>query len=846
VEVPRGRLRALARVPQVRYIEEVYFPTTLNDRSRFYTGLSEVADDGFATGLDPSLDGLDDASGFQVKYAHFDSGLEFLHPDFDTADVTFESGADLFDFPSGHGTHTAGSLVGDGGAWASVPETPPASGAVATNRWRGVTPQAALHHMSFENGFGDLQIFERASEVGAQISSNSWGWVTGTGVAIHDYNLNAQMWDEGVWDAQPDPVQGLQPLTVFFSAGNDGGFRPPNGCLSDGPDRVGTPATAKNVITVASNETDRGSGNACGNNSGLGNNVEEISSSSSRGPVDPDGTLRGLFKPDVSNIGGYWVMSTEATNTASACDLQYILPDCPFDCSNTGSEYAYLNGTSMSAPLTAGLGGVLLQDLVVRRGVAQPKPSLIKALLVNGARDLTPGGCDYTFDVGQAVVHQGWGFVQAKNSLYGPGGTPSDRKLALENEVADHAVATGGSYSRRIVVAEGSPLKVTLAWTDYPAAANSVSPLVVNDLDLEVTGPGGTFLGNSFVGNWSVSGGLPGPDRYNVVENVFIQNAPAGTYTIVVRGFQVTQDQEPDKDGVNQDFSLVWSGELVASPICGNEMCELGEDACFCPADCGMPGSAELICDDGKDDDCDGQIDCADSECTTDVACGDFCGDAECNGLEDCVSCAQDCIAGDVACGNGLCEAADGEDCLSCAADCNGLNTGPARYCCGSDTPCTDLRCIADGRACSETPTVPFCCGDGVCEGDETTINCDVDCAIAAGSIPAVYGASEAPLLVSRLQGGELSLSWDASCLASDTDYEVYEGQLGAFYSHVPRTCSTGGASSFSFPVPAGSTYYIVVPRNVSREGSYGLDGDGQERPASAQACFVQQMAPCQ
>ena len=39
------------------------------------------------------------------------------------------------------------------------------------------------------------------------------------------------------------------------------------------------------------------------------------------------------------------------------------------------------------------------------------------------------------------------------------------------------------------------------------AAAGSGSPLVVNDLDLVVSGPDGTFLGNNFSGNWSTTGG---------------------------------------------------------------------------------------------------------------------------------------------------------------------------------------------------------------------------------------------------------------------------------------------------------------------------------------------------
>ena len=62
-----------------------------------------------------------------------------------------------------------------------------------------------------------------------------------------------------------DDQAGLQPLIVLFSAGNDGGWNSPyNGCTSNGPDNVGSPGTAKNVITVGNNETDRGSDPNCG------------------------------------------------------------------------------------------------------------------------------------------------------------------------------------------------------------------------------------------------------------------------------------------------------------------------------------------------------------------------------------------------------------------------------------------------------------------------------------------------------------------------------------------------------------------------------------------------------
>ena len=175
VEIPAGRLRALTQQPLVRFIEPVYQRKELNDRSRVHTGLTAIADDTFTEegSIDPSLDGS--SGGFRVKYGHFDGGLYKDHLDFDSATVTVETNSTTTGSGTAHGTHTAGSIIGDGGEYLSIPEDPPASGPRDAPRWREVTPDADLHHISFSTNYSDRQVFERESEEGAHISSNSWG-----------------------------------------------------------------------------------------------------------------------------------------------------------------------------------------------------------------------------------------------------------------------------------------------------------------------------------------------------------------------------------------------------------------------------------------------------------------------------------------------------------------------------------------------------------------------------------------------------------------------------------------------------------------------------------------------
>ena len=116
--------------------------------------------------------------------------------------------------------------------------------------------------------------------------------------------------------------------------------------------------------------------------------------------------------------------------------------------------------------------------------------------------------------------------------------------------------------------------------------------------------------------------------------------------------------------------------------------------------------------------------------------CTAWCGNGVCEVDEDCTNCPEDCIssATNPSCGNGVCEPGNGEDCISCPVDCAGKQVGTAnrQFCCGDGdgnkpVGCQDERCNTNEYACINT-TEPYCCGDGICEGAEDSINCLVDC----------------------------------------------------------------------------------------------------------------------
>jgi len=97
-------------------------------------------------------------------------------------------------------------------------------------------------------------------------------------------------------------------------------------------------------------------------------------------------------------------------------------------------------------------------------------------------------------------------------------------------------------------------------------------------------------------------------------------------------------------------------------------------------------------------------------------------------------------------------------------------------------------------------------------------------------------------LTVKYVAGGDITLLWGDSCVAGDDDYALYEGTIGTWYSHVARFCTTGAATSATFTPTAGNTYFLVVPRSLLREGSYGAASNGTPRPQGAAACAVQEV----
>jgi hypothetical protein len=240
----------------------------------------------------------------------------------------------------------------------------------------------------------------------------------------------------------------------------------------------------------------------------------------------------------------------------------------------------------------------------------------------------------------------------------------------------------------------------------------------------------------------------------------------------------------------------------------------------------------------GSSDDCD--FNRVPDECQDAVNCLTCDNDGTCQQGENCDSCPDDCFASEGGCGNGTCELAIGEDCLSCPTDCNGVQQGNpgTRFCCGdgdgtNPVGCGDARCTSGAFQCS-TPLPPAtCCGDGFCEGTEDESNCFADCVFGT---PGETSHHDVPGDQMRVTGYEdvtamLDITYTPACDA--TQHTIYLGDLASVssYAYTSAECDVGVSGAASFAPGPDDVFYVIVGHDGAREGSYGADGDGLERP---------------
>ncbi|MBN1246119.1 MAG: S8 family serine peptidase [Anaerolineae bacterium] len=362
---------------------------------------------------------------------------------------------------------------------------------------------------------------------GARIISNSWGDTPGAG----GYLIDDQIYDALVRDADPTTA-GEQPVTIVFAAGNSG----------SSPNTIGSPANAKNIITVGAAESYRPTWtDGCGISAAAANNANDIASFSSRGPTD-DGRVKPELVAPGTHVQGAAAQTVNYTGFY-ICDAFYPPGQ---------TLYGASSGTSHATPAVSGAASLLTHFYESRLSEAPPSPAMVKAYLVNAARYLDGVSSGDTLPSNA----QGFGVVDLGNAF------DTTPRLLWDQEQILHT--TGESVVVRGAVAQSSaPFRVTLGWTDAPGPTTGAA--YVNDLDLVVAVNGQTYLGNVFSGAHSVAGGSP--DFRNNIESIFLPAGIQGAFTITVTATNLAGDGVPDEaDPTDQDFALVCYN-CTAAPV---------------------------------------------------------------------------------------------------------------------------------------------------------------------------------------------------------------------------------------------------------------------------------------
>ncbi len=323
-EIEITAIPELASINEVSWIEKFYHFVLFNDDAAAITRINNVWTDYYLNGTGQVI---------AITDTGLDTGVNdnTIHPDFQDRILKIVDWSDngASDRISGHGTHVAGSLLGDG--------------TMSNGLYRGMAHESDLFFQAVENSDGTIrgipsnisELFHESYVHGARVHSNSWGSNEYGKYTQSSYDLDRFVWDN------PEMV-------IVFAAGNSG------------PDSatIGSPATAKNVIAVGASQSLK-----------MDENSDELASFSSRGPTED-----GRIKPDIV-APGKWILSTKSSVASGNLWGDY----------NNSDYYCYSGGTSMSTPIVAGAATLTRQYYIQNEVLESPGAALIKATLINGA-----------------------------------------------------------------------------------------------------------------------------------------------------------------------------------------------------------------------------------------------------------------------------------------------------------------------------------------------------------------------------------------------------------------------------------------------------------------------------
>ena len=448
---------------------------------------------------------------------------------------------------NGHGTHVAGSVLGDGSN----------SGAGEDNSGMAPGAQLFMQAVGYGNNDGSLappsyeSAYAEAHGAGARVHTNSWG------VGPDACGSTSSCWAYYSTDTMEldAAANNYQDLTILFAMGNDGrdcyytsfgSTNCPGG--QDGEVNLGAlnrQATAKNILSVGASENVRNTlamhsrsyFSVCGNcdwygtpikNDLEGDNAEGMAAFSNRGP-----TSDGRIKPDIV-APGTWIHSTRTSLRDTGADL--------------GDYYTVKRGTSMATPITAGSVALVIEHLnshgydcnLAYNSASDncPESALVKAILSASAHDMngqySSGGDGQNGAAEKAPnSHEGWGRVDLERAM-GSG----------FSEGID--ITTSDSHSFKLSVPDSgiSSLRVVLSWNEIENSPSAGTQLR-NDLDIFLKSPTGTLQAYT-------------NDDVNNLVGISVDSPDAGDWEVIVTGANVVDGSQKyylaTSDGVLTDM----------------------------------------------------------------------------------------------------------------------------------------------------------------------------------------------------------------------------------------------------------------------------------------------------
>ncbi len=326
---------------------------------------------------------------------------------------------------------------------------------------------------------------------GMLISNHSYGVpITNNGVTVPSWYIGAYSSDAAAWD---DITYDAPFFLPVMSAGNDGQNNNNPEPSSFGYDKLTSNKTAKNSLIVANCQDVT----TATNGTVVLSNIL-INPSSSQGPTDD---LR--IKPDITGNGTGLTSSSNISNTA------------------TGSS----TGTSMSSPNVAGTL-ILLQQHNKNITNSFMRAATLKGIACHTADDAGQIGPDPIF---------GWGLLNAKVAA------ETITNNGLSSWISEENLITGQTFTMNVNSNGTTPLIASISWTDLAGApysgnegANNPTPVLVNDLDIRITRNGTTFYPWKLTSDFESPAIRTGDNAVDNIEQIKIDNPPAGQYTITV------------------------------------------------------------------------------------------------------------------------------------------------------------------------------------------------------------------------------------------------------------------------------------------------------------------------